>query len=291
MVAPTVDQRILRGVAATLSWQNVDSDGTAAAPSGVVTVGVTTADGTVVVAAGTATTGTGTGPRTVALTAAQTADLNLLTVTWTDAGDSSTHSTLVEVVGGWYFSVAEARASDATLTDSTKYPDAAVLTARREVEEDFERICDVAFVPRYRREQVSSQCGEILLPTPLPRTVRSVRLYSDGTSYTALTASELADLRLDPTGLICGTLGTYDRVVVEWEHGHGKPPSALKTKALRYLRFRLNEALSAIPDRATSFSIDQGGTYRLDTASQWKVGVPDIDAELQRWSMRVPGIA
>lgn len=294
MAASVADQRILRGVAATLSFQNVDSEGTATAPAGAVTVGVTTADGTVILSTGTATAGTGSAARTVAVTAANTASLGMWTATWTDAGDSSAHTTLVEVVGGYVFSLADARNSDATLGNTAKYTDAAILVARREVEDDFERICDVAFVPRYRRERLSARGRAVMLPTPRPRVVRSVRVYdSDGVTFTALTATELTALTVDDSGLIHGTglPSCHDNVVVEWEHGHDRPPGKVKTAALRYLRMRLNEPTSAIPDRATTFSVDQGGSYSLTTASKWQVGIPDIDAELDRWSKRVPGIA
>lgn len=295
MSAPVADQRALRGVAATLSWQNIDADGSAAAPAGTVTVGVTKADGTEVLP-GTATSGAGSSPRTVALTAAHTAELNLLTATWTDGGDLSAHTTLVELVGGYYFSVAEARASDSTLADTAKYPDAAILVARREVEDDFEQICDVAFVPRYRRERLDGTgCGELLLPTPHVRRVVSIREYSSPTTYQSWSAGELAGIQAHPTGRLVSSQRHFawgDRnLVIEWEHGHDRPPGRVKTAGMRYLRYRLNESLSAIPDRATGFTVTDGGTYRLDTASRWKVGVPDIDAELERWSMRVDGFA
>jgi hypothetical protein len=287
------DQRTLRGVAATLSFQNVDGDGTAVAPAGVVTVGVVTADGTEVLPPGTATSGTGSSPRTVNLTAAQTANLGLLTATWTDAGDSSVHTTTIEIVGGYFFSLAEARVSDATLANTAKYPDAAILATRRQIEDDFERICDVAFVPRYRREQLEARGGAVLLSTSLPRVIRSVRIYSDGDTFTTLTAAQLTDLIVNDTGVMYGQgiPSCSDRIVVEWEHGHSRPPGNITTVALRYLRHRLNESISAIPDRATTFAITEGGTYSLTTAGAWSVGIPDIDAELDRWSKRVGAVA
>lgn len=281
------DQRILRGVSATLSWQNVDGDGTAAAPAGTVTVGVTKADGSMLVAAGTATSGTGSDPRTYALSAANNLALDLLTVTWTDGGDSSTHTTYVEVVGGYYFSVAEARASDQSLTNTATYTDAAIIAARREVEEEFERICGVAFVPRYNRQTIVSP-QPLLLEHGKVRTLRSVRDYSTATAYSTVAASDLAELVGSPSlRSLAGYTFSGPRLVVEYEHGYDRPPAEVKRAALQRLRYRLNMAKSAIPDRATSFSIDQGGTYRLDTADASSTGQPDIDAVLDRYAERV----
>ena len=293
---PVADQRILRGVSATLSWQNVGGDGEVAAPSGAVTVGVTRDDGTVLVAPGAATTGTGSGPRTYALAASDNTLLDLLTATWTDAGDGSTHTTYVEVVGGYYFSIAEARASDATLADAAKYPDATIVEVRREVEEEFERICDVAFVPRYGSQIVSgTNQSSFLLDQNAVRSVRSVWSYSDTTNYTAWTATEIASLHTED-GRVTSRTGvpfTYGAVNlrIAYEHGLSRPPAEVKRAALQRLRDRLNQAKTGIPDRATSFAVAEGGTYRLDQAGPYKTGMPNVDATLARWSHRIPGIA
>lgn len=290
------DQRILRGVAATLSWQNVDSDGTAAAPAGAVTVRVQQADGTDLLAAGTATDGTTSDPRTVDLTAAQTATLDLLTVTWSDAGDSSTHTTYVEIVGGYYFSVDDARSADASLVDGGKYTADDIVAARREVEDEFETICGVAFVPRYRRVTLSGTGStRLLLDDPVIRTVRSVRSYSDwgAASYTELSTDELADIQYDDVGVLTGATWVYGtrNLVVEYEHGYDRPPAEIKRAAITRLRARLNMARSGIPDRATSFVSSDGGTFRLDTPGMYKTGQPEVDAVLARYSLRIPSIA
>lgn len=290
------DQQILRGVAATLSWQNVDSDGTAAAPAGAVTVTVTRADGTVI-ATDAATTGSSTAPRTYTLTATDNTLLDFLTAVWTDAGDGSTHTTYIEVVGGFYFSIAEARASDTTLADTTKYPDPLIIATRREVEEEFERICDRAFVPRYRRQTFTGTGStSLLLDRPNTTAIRSVWNYSDLSTYTAWTADELASLVLEEWGVISSRTGVSfawgnRNLVVAYEHGLPRPPAEVKRAALQRIRYRLNMARTGIPDRATSFSVTEGGTYSLDTAAADKTGMPEVDAVLGRWSSRVPGVA
>lgn len=291
--APVADQRVLAGSTATLRWQHLDQDGEPADP-GTVTVGVTRADGTTVLAAGTATTADGTA-RTVALTAAQTSTLDLLTATWTRTADSSTYRTLVAVVGGFYFSVTDARASDPTLANDVKYPDGKVQAARAEVEDEFERICDVAFVPRFRRAALdgSGRCT-LLLPTPLVRRVTAVaELASDGTS-TAWTADEVGDIRPSHTGELHSPRAFPSgraNVVVAWEHGHDRPPDDVRQAALLRLRYRTTRPYSATLDRATSFQEEGGNTYRLDTAGAAKTGIPDVDGVLARWSFAVPGLA
>lgn len=289
---PVADQRILRGTAASLSWQNVDGDGENAAPAGAVTVGVVRDDGTTLVAAGTATSGTGALPRTYALTAANNTLLDLLTVTWTDAGDGSTHVTYVEVVGGYYFTIAEARASDAVLVDVTKYPSPLITEKRREVEEEFEEICGVAFVPRYRKQVVSGPgASRFRLDRKEVRAIRSVRDYSDATNYVAWTAAELATLVLDDDGLLTSRTGVTfyggDRnLVIAYEHGYSRPPAGIKRAAMERARYLMNKPKTGVPDRATSFSVAEGGTYRLDTPGALKTGMPDVDAELARASRR-----
>jgi len=269
----------------------LDQDGDAAEPGGAVTVHVQKADGTDVLAAGTATSSGGTGIRTVGLTAAQTATLELLTATWADAGDSSTHTTYVEIVGGYLFTVAEARASDPTLADPGRYPASLVVAKRREVDEEFSWICDQAFTRRYRRVAVDGSGGrELRLPDNTLRAVRSVRVYDDTrSSYTAFDAGELAELTVHEDRLVerpPGKVFPWGRgnVVVEYEHGWDRPPEELKRAAITRLRYLLNAARSGIPDRATSFTSTEAGTFRLDTARPRRTGFPDIDAVLGRWS-------
>lgn len=294
MPAPVPDQRILAGSAATLSWQYLDQDGEPADP-GTVTVGVTRADGTAVVATGTATTGTGANPREVSLTPTQTATLDLLTATWTRTTDSVEYHTRIAVVGGFYFTLAAARASDPVLADDVKYTAAVIQAARSEIENEFEAICEVAFVPSHRRETLDGPgTGQLLLPTPLPRRVLAVTELADDGTETAWPAADIAAIRPDETGLVfsprtfpCGNRN----VIVAWEHGWDQPPPDVRQAALLRLRHRVTRPRSAVPDRATTFQIEGGNVYRLDTANARGTGIPDIDAVLDRFSWATPGVA
>lgn len=269
-------QRVLRGTSATISVTWLDSEGSAASAPGPVTVGVTRADGSEVVAPGTATTaGPGVGQYTFTLTAAQTALLDELSAVWSAGG--STRTTTIEVVGGYYFSVAEARSTDASLADPARYPTAEVVAARTEVEEEFERICAVSFVPRFRRAEVRGR----LLPDPLIRTLRSVTV-----GNVAYTTDQVAAVAADRAGVVRLPSGA----VVGYEHGWDAPPADLRRAAITRLRSRLNAAKSAIPDRAASFTVAEGGTYRLNTAGENKTGIDDIDAVLAGYHHRYPAV-
>lgn len=294
---PVAEQQILRGVAATLSWQPTDSTGEPAAPSGTVTVGVTKADGTVVVAAGTATTGSSTSPRTYALAAQNT--LELLTVTWTDSGDSSTATQLVEVVGGYWFTVAQAAARDEKLADQAKYPPARIVAVRAEVEAEFEDVTGQAWVPRYRRETLrGTGHNEIVTTEVRVRTVRSVRAYDpDGVTHDTWSAGDLAELTITDHGTLLRPDGAAwakgIRYVVEYEHGHDRPPVDLRDAAVTRLRHRLNAHRSGIPDRATTLSTDAGQTFALATPGLrgFITGIPDVDVVLGRYTFQRIGVA
>lgn len=288
----TADSRLLVGAAATLSWQPVDSDGEPAAPDGTVTVAVTRADGSSLIAAGTATIGSGSALRQVAVTAAQTAQLDVLVATWTDAG-GGTAQTLHEIVGGFYFSLAEARQVQATLADISKYPASLLRDVRAAVEDEFEEIAGCAFVPRYRRVRVrGTDTSTLVLPDPLVRTVRSVRAYSTATAYTAWTADELAAITTDDSGVIdVGTGGVFPcagtGLVVEYEHGHDRPPADLRRHALTRLREIVNDPIAAISSKAERFTSPEGTVvFSLLPGGPGgrRTGNPDIDAALTRYA-------
>jgi hypothetical protein len=296
-IAPVAHSRHLRGAPATLNVTLYDENGEPADAAGTVTVGITKADGTDLLAAGSSTTNpSGTGSYARALTAAQTATLELLTATWTDGGDASTHTSAHELVGAYYFSLTEARQSDTAQLRQERYDDTQLIEARRAVEGEFEMICGVAFVPRYARVRLDGTgCDTIKVPDALVRTVRSVRTYSSGSSYTTFTAGQLAAIRVGETGrrsrLVRSDGGTFDagcqNIVIEYEHGHDRPPAEIKQAALRRLRQTLGLAKSAIPFNAISFTPETGVTYRLSTPSIERTGDADIDSILARWSLRV----
>src|SRR4051794_38233928 len=111
--------RVQKGSSVTIT-HTFTVDGVATDPSPVTaTVEVVRDDGSVVVVAGASTVHVGTGKFTFTLTPTHTALLDILTARWTAtfAGQPQTVETQVEVVGGFLFTLADARA-DSQLADA-----------------------------------------------------------------------------------------------------------------------------------------------------------------------------
>ena len=270
--------RVLVDTPATISnsWY---SDGVIADP-GTTTIGITAADGTVVQAAGTATTGSGAAARTYALTTTHTANLDLLTVTWTTQ-NFGVAVTYVEVVGGFLFSVADARAIS-PLNNTTTYPTAKIVAVRTLVEEAIEDACGVAFVPRYRRETLSG-LGEPDLPLGRAQ-IRSVRTASiDGE---ALSSDDL-ELVLPHSTRYLNYENNWDtgygNVIVGYEHGFDFPPARITRAALMLAKRWLVEG--PIDDRATSL-ITEDGTFALVTPGLRGAlfDVPEVNAAIEEYN-------
>lgn len=120
---------------------------------GTVTVTITAdSDGSAVVTdASTTTTGN---QATYTLTPDQTANLDLFTCVWTSEANSAQVTTYAEIVGGFLFSVAQARLQS-PLQDYNTYSDDAIMYFRTLAESALEDACGVNFVPRYRRDRAS----------------------------------------------------------------------------------------------------------------------------------------
>jgi hypothetical protein len=280
-------ERILQSAPFTPSETFYD-DGVIVDP-GTVTVGVTRADGTTLIAAGTATNGTGAAARTFALTIANTALLDTLTVTWTSATKGIRKST-IEVAGDFLFTVAEARAV-APLNNTTTYTTAAIIAMRTTVEQAIEDEYGTALVPRYARETVSGDgSGYVRLRDPV-RTIRSATTTASGV-VTTLTAGDLALLSGD-SGFVTGYgwPAGLGNITVGYEYGLDRPPQRIKMDALRLCRQWLvngpvdDRALGvAAPDGAFSFGLATPGRNGSI------FGLPDLDAAIQASPYRI-GVA
>lgn len=289
MLLTVAREQHLQARPATLSMQFLDGDGEPAAPLGAVTVRVQRGDGTEILPAGTATVqpGEDVTRRTVALTAAQTATLDLLTATWTEAG-GGVFVSYHEIVGGFYFTVADARAADPSLTEQ-KYSAAAIRAARREVEEEFEAICQVAFVPRYWRARIErpNSAQSLSLPTGRVRTLRSLRTYSTATTFYEFTSGDLAAVSLTPWGTLnIDTAALLGPSIVEFEHGYDVPPREIRAVAIERLRELLTRPKSGIPANAQSFVNEGGATFRLARPGMLTTGNDRIDSKLALFSER-----
>ncbi len=291
------DEQVLNGTAATITARFHDQDGDLVEPGGVVTVGVVDEAGATVVAAGSATTVGSTGVRSYTLTAAATSVPRVLVATWTNGTTSVT--TRTEVVGGFYASVRQIRDSDQVLDDPRKYSSAQIVSARRSVEREFEDYTNVAFVPRYRRVRLDGTGKvELVLPDTELRSVRSVREYDSDLNFEAYTETELAAIPASRAGVAVRTDGElFERgrsnIVVEYVHGYDRPPADVLEAFYLRVRDLLNRANRGVPDRATTFTSEVGGTYSLLVAGRGGAitGIPDVDVVLRRYSRRIPGIA
>jgi hypothetical protein len=277
--------RVLRTAQVVLS-HTFYVDETATSAAGSVTYAVKRLDGTAV------TSGTASGPSPVGVyqvTVPAQSQLDILTVDWTGTvgGASVTARDIVEVVGGFLFGLAEARAVPPVL-DATRYPSTMLARKRISVEQECEEICGQAFVPRFSRvAMVVKGRASMSLPSVRVRALRAVTV--DGVTQS------LTGLSVTPSGVITGmywpATTPASQAVIEYEHGWEYPPEDLREATMLRLRSRLSQGDTAIPQRALSFSVTEGGTYRLSTPSARRTGIPEVDGVYDRYTFNRGGFA
>lgn len=286
------DQQIVAGVASTIEWTYLDENGEGADPGVAVTIGITRAAGTVLVASGTtATEDTAvTGRHTYTISATNAATLDMLTVSWTISG-TVVATTLVEIVGGFLFTVKEARDSHEKLEDSDKYPVDDIVKYRMITDAELTWICGRAFTPRFRRLTLDGTgTGALLLPDGDLRTVTAVSV--DGTAYTA---GELADLKVYEHHRVEQPLGNVwefdqENVVIAYTFGLDRPFPDLKEAALERFRELLWAKKTGIPRNATSVQDGNGNTIPLAPPGDFETGNRMVDSVYRRYSLRTaPG--
>ncbi len=284
--------RVLRTAKATLV-RTFYLDEVATPASGSVVVSVSRLDGTVVDAA----TAVDNGDGSYAYTFPGRDVVDLLTVTWTltVGGDAVVLSDEIEVVGGFYFSLGEGRAVDAALASTTKFPTTDLIARRIETEDECERICGQAFVPRFARETLSgSGQGALMLRWPWIRAVRSVVVGSTAYSPQQLAGVGFSDagmLYLESGWPVAVPRGTRN-ITVEYEHGRDRPPSDIVRGAkTRFKSLLLSSKTSTVSDRAERVvSADaNGGTVVYGSAVGDKTGLPEADAAYSRYPSPRPG--
>ena len=282
-------QRILQAVPAKVDVYLRDQNGEPANASGAVTVGIARADGTALVAAGSSTTDEPeTGRYSYQLSAVLTALLDDLRGTWSADGGLTT--TTIEILGGFFYSVSEARASSAALADTDRFSNAQILAARNAVQTRCEDYCKRAFTPRYRRIRMKGS-ERLLLPDSDVRAVRSLSL--DGQAYGV---DDLNSLVIDEIGVLARTSGyignSMNSVIVGYEYGMDAPPQDLRDANLAHLRMVLTSDRSAIPARTETFNVSDGGTFRLSIPDgDHATGVAEIDEVYNRYRVRNPVVA
>lgn len=276
--------RVVRTAAADLT-HHFEVDESAVDAGGTVTYAVTRLDGTAVTS-GNAADAAGTGNYSFTLPggptgpASATFQLDTLVVSWTGSfgGAVFTAVDYVEVTGGYLFGLAEARAQPPAL-DATAYPVATLKTKRLEVEEECERICGRAFVPRFHREALSGR--DIDRIGAAHRYLRRLRAVT--VSGVAWSAPDVAAVAVSESGMLTRPSGSAwpagaSNIVVEYEHGYDYPPEEIRMAAMKRLRSRLTTTSSGVPDRAISWQYGEGGTYRISMPGPETTGIPDVDA-------------
>jgi hypothetical protein len=251
---------------------------------GTVTVDVTRADGTAI-ATGAGTTGTGAATRIYNLSEiTHTALLDRLTIRWVSSAKGTLVS-YVEIVGGFLFSIAEARAVK-PLDQTAVFSTASIIAMRTMVEDAIEDAAGVAFVPRYTLETVSGSPHGLLLTWPKLRSIRSASTTYLG-STTTLGANDLLGLTW---GTYAGLYGYSWTSGYPWrigyEHGMDRPPEEIKRAALILAKLWLSAQNRPVDDRAITFATSEGGTYSLAVPGRngSHFGHPDIDAAIDRHS-------
>ncbi len=285
--------RVLRTAKATLT-RTFYLDEEVEGASGSVAVSVTRLDGTVVQA------GNATGPNpdgAYTFTFQGSDVLDQLRVSWaaTVGGDAVTlDQDMIDVVGGFYFSLAEGRATDPALADTGKFPSTRLRERRDQVETECERLTGQAWVPRFRRATLTGTGRTVLvLPDPQIRAVRAVTV-----NGSAFTSGELAGVGFNESGLLYlssgwrpSTLGNVGNVVVEYEHGHDRPdPDLVEAARLRFKSLCL-EGRANLPDRAERQGQvgSDGGRVVDGSPTAEKTGLPAVDAVYARLADARPG--
>lgn len=285
--------RVLRTAKATLSRAfYLDEVGTPA--TGTVGVAITRLDGTAV-ESGNATGPDANGAYTYTFGGRDVLDELVVTWTATVGGDAIVlDQDVIEVVGGFYFGLAEARAADPALSSTTRFPTSALIDRRIEVEDTAERICGQAFVPRFRRVSVNGLGHPaLMMPDPWIRVLRSVSVRG-----VAFSPAQLATVGISDAGMlylsqgwIPGVPAGTRNVIVEYEYGRDRPPSPVRRAAMTHLKSLLLESLSNLPDRAErTITVDaQGGSVVYGSPDTEHTGIPAVDAAYGKYPPPRPG--
>lgn len=239
--------------------------------------------------------------------AAQMDLLDTYTAYWTVTlnGEARVLTSQYEVVGGFYFTVQDARnfqpkpeggSMVGPLSSETRFPTQTIIDAREEIESFIEEVCERAFVLRGRRITLDGDSSSyLLLPDMRPKDVYSVAVTDSAGTVDTYDSTALADIALLEYGAIQrNTLGVFTRgnrnVAVHYTYGESQVPGPIKRAALLMLKNRLLP--SDISDRAQSF-VNESGTLTYSTPNgqtRW-TGLPEVDSILAKYSDNRVGIA
>jgi hypothetical protein len=178
------------------------------------------------------------------------------------------------------YTVAEAKAHDKAQLASG-FTDAVIIAQEARTRSKFTVACEVDFIPTVHSDELQDGYGtsSVGLDWPLPITISAVSIRT-GTTWTALTAAELATLQPGENGELYWDCGHFPvgvrNVKVTYTAGHASVPPLIKKAAL-------DEAVDELPVSNTPFqaeSYEAGGT-----SYSWQAG----DGFAGAWS-RLPSV-
>jgi hypothetical protein len=156
-----------------------------------------------------------------------------------------------------------------------------MLAAKRdEITDFFEQVCNVSFIRRYQRDQLSGEDRRnIYLMKRRPRKIITATV-----NGAALTVDDIAGMTLYESGKVGRlTYWPYNptagrNVVIGYEHGWQVPPAKIIEAAKILARYEL--VSSELGDRTLSVTNDLG-TVRLSVPGEkYPTGIPVVDAVL-----------
>lgn len=189
----------------------------------------------------------------------------------------------VEVTGGPLFSVPQARNSDDFLKDVSAFPAQEIIDYRVVVEQEFEKITSRSFVTRVKDYSFTADdSGEHFVLIPDSQSIESANINGEE-------VSDLTGWSISRLGKITHPATDGDSVSVRVRYGYITPPSDIARVGMIRLRHLLASESSGIPDRATTWQPEDGGTFRLATPGQgrWKTGIPEVDSTLKDYTLDV----
>lgn len=300
-------KRIPTGQAVTLTWTTY-SAGTATDP-GTLTIGIVDGNGSTVVASGTSVTDNSDG--TFSYSLSSVSDPTVLVVTFTVSG-VFTISRHIEVVGGFLFGEAQARAFDekangtASLSSASEYTDKMILEGRDRVTDLLEAWTDRSWIPRYCRlelpgnglRQILARDGDARLSNgdAISRPGKNTDIIEVLSASVGGISVSTANIKVDPangtfyrtdSSWSAATSSNPRNVVIEYVYGQTYPVDAADRIALMVLTDQL--VPSPISDRATTFT-DELGTLRFETPGRYGnvSTIPEVNAWVKSHSVRIP---
>lgn len=248
--------------------------------TGSVTYTVTRLDGTAVTS-GTATHGT-VGVYSFVLPPQSQVDMYVVVWTGTLSGAAFTITDYVEIVGDFICSLTDMRNAKPVL-DPVRFTTQNLIDARLEAEMTAEDIVGEAFVRRFGRYKLTGN-NAYALPLDV-RNIKKVRAVS--INGVALSAPDLANVGFNDSGLLTRwgawwQWWTQGNVIIEVEHGRDFPPEYIRKAIVVLARSLLTSTDTAQATRATTFTVQDGGTYRPAQPDAEHTGIPLVDAALAR---------